>query len=113
MDGSAFPLDPAEDGDPDLYQAVGSTGPLQELIRRMIARSSNLATNLLVESLGASRSRDLMRSLGAYRMRVLRGVEDGKAFRAGLNNLASAKDLESPSPPWSRVTFSRRPPARG
>lgn len=93
VDGSVFQLDPKEDGDPDLYQAVGSDRPLEELIRRMIVRSSNLATNLLVERLGASRSMDLMRSLGAYRMRVLRGVEDGKAFRAGLNNTATAKDL--------------------
>ena len=66
-DASAFSLDPKEDGDPDLYQAVGSTRPLEELIRRMIVRSSNLATNLLIEKIGASRAQDLMRGLGAYR----------------------------------------------
>src|SRR5947209_2828092 len=93
-DGSPFTLDPKADGDPDFYQAVGSTRPLEELIRRMIVRSSNLATNLLIERLGASRAMDLMRSLGAYQMKVLRGVEDEKAFKAGLNNTATAKDLE-------------------
>ena len=93
-DASPFTLDPKDDGDPDLYQAVGSTRPLEELIRRMIVRSSNLATNLLIERLGASRAMDLMRSLGAYEMKVLRGVEDEKAFKAGLNNMATAKDLE-------------------
>ena len=93
VDTSPFTLDPKEDGDPDLYQAVGSTRPLEELIRRMIVRSSNLATNLLIDKLGASRAQDLMRGLGAYRIRILRGVEDEKAYRAGLNNVTSATDL--------------------
>jgi beta-lactamase class A len=94
VDASPFTLDPKDDGDPDLYQAVGSTRTLEELIRRMIVRSSNLATNILIERLGASRATDLLRSLGAYQMKVLRGVEDEKSFKAGLNNTASAKDLE-------------------
>lgn len=94
VDGSKFSLDPKEDGDPDLYQALGQSRPLEELIRRMIVRSSNLATNLLIEKIGASRANDLMRSLGAYQIQVLRGVEDEKAFKAGLNNKVTAKDLE-------------------
>jgi beta-lactamase class A len=94
VDGSPFALDPKEDGDSDLYQADGGHRPLEELIRRMIVRSSNLATNLLIDKIGASRATDLMRSLGAYRIQVLRGVEDGKAFEAGLNNKVTAKDLE-------------------
>jgi beta-lactamase class A len=93
VDGSPYTLDPAEDGDADLYQAVGGTRPLGELIRRMITRSSNLATNLLIEKIGASRVMDLMRELGAYHIQVLRGVEDEKAFTAGLNNHTTAKDL--------------------
>jgi len=94
VDGSPFALDPKEDGDPDLYQAVGGSRPLEELIRHMIVRSSNLATNLLIEKIGASRATDLMRGLGAYQIQVLRGVEDQKAFDAGLNNVVTAKDLE-------------------
>jgi beta-lactamase class A len=93
VDASPFSLDPQADGDPDLYQAVGSTRPLEELIRRMIVRSSNLATNILIERLGASRATDLLRGLGAYQMKVLRGVEDEKSYQAGLNNTAAAKDL--------------------
>jgi len=93
VDASPFTLDPKDDGDPDLYKAVGSSLPLEELIRRMIVRSSNLATNILIERLGASRAMDMMRGLGAYRMKVLRGVEDEKSYKAGLNNTATAKDL--------------------
>jgi beta-lactamase class A len=93
MDGSTFTLDPAEDGDPDLYQAAGQTRPLEEMIRRMIVRSSNLATNLLIEKVGASTVMDLMRRIEAYDIRVLRGVEDEKAFAAGMNNAVTAHDL--------------------
>jgi beta-lactamase class A len=93
VDASPFTLDPKDDGDPDLYKAVGGSLPLEELIRRMIVRSSNLATNILIERLGASRAMDMMRGLGAYRMKVLRGVEDEKSYKAGLNNTATAKDL--------------------
>ena len=92
-DGSAFALDPAEDGDPGLYEALGETRPLEELMRRMIVRSSNLATNLLIELARPERVMELMRALGARDIRVLRGVEDEKAYEAGLNNTTTAYDL--------------------
>jgi len=81
------------DGDPDLYAALGETRTLAELIRHMIVRSSNLATNLLIEKIGAGNVTDLMRRLGAYDATVLRGVEDTKAYEAGLNNRVTAHDL--------------------
>jgi beta-lactamase class A len=93
VDGSPFRLAAADDGDPDLYAALGGARPLSELIRRMIVRSSNLATNLLIERIGASRVSDLMRRLGAYEIQVLRGVEDEKAYKAGFNNTVTAYDL--------------------
>ncbi|HVR97540.1 MAG TPA: serine hydrolase [Thermoanaerobaculia bacterium] len=93
MDGSPYSLDPAEDSDPDLYKHVGKSLPLEELIRRMIVRSSNLATNLLIERIGATRVTDLMRLIGAEDLRVLRGVEDDKAYQAGMNNVTTARDL--------------------
>lgn len=93
VDGSRYVLDRQEDGDPELYAAVGQTRTLEELIRRMIVRSSNLATNLLIEKIGATNVTDLMRRLGAYDIQVLRGVEDSKAYEAGLNNRVTARDL--------------------
>src|SRR6184192_4976375 len=59
----------------------------------MITRSSNLATNLLIERVGAARAQASARGLGAWSIQVLRGVEDGKAYRAGLNNTTTARDL--------------------
>ena len=93
VDGSRYHLAPEDDGDPELYAAVGGTRPLSDLIRHMIVRSSNLATNLLIDQLSASRVMDVMRQMGAYNLEVLRGVEDEKAFQAGINNEVNAADL--------------------
>ena len=59
----------------------------------MIIASSNLATNIVMDKLGATNVTATMRSLGANDIKVLRGVEDGKAFEKGLNNVVSAYDL--------------------
>lgn len=93
VDGSEYVLYANEDGDPELYEKVGQPVPLEDLMRRMIVRSSNLSTNLLIELVGAPRVMDLMRRLGAEDIRVLRGVEDEKAYEAGLNNVTTAHDL--------------------
>lgn len=93
VDGSKYVLIREEDGDPALYDHVGSEVALEELMRRMIVRSSNLATNLLIEYVGAPKVMSLMKSIGASDIRVLRGVEDEKAFAAGMNNTTTAHDL--------------------
>lgn len=93
VDRSRYALDPGEDSDPALYDKLGQELPLEELVRRMIVRSSNLATNLVIEFVGAPRVMELMRELGADDIRVLRGVEDDKAWEAGLNNTTTAHDL--------------------
>ena len=93
VDGSPYSLDPTGDGDTTLYSSIGARVPLRTLATRMIVRSSNLATNLLIERLDATRVTATLRRLGADSMLVLRGVEDGKAFDKGLNNTTTARDL--------------------
>jgi beta-lactamase class A len=93
VDGSPFALDPAEDSDPELYGRLGERVPVLELVRRMIVRSSNLATNALIDVLGADRVQATIEALGVTRMQVRRGVEDDLAFRAGIINTATADDL--------------------
>lgn len=92
-DGSPFSLDAADDGDSTLYQRVGQRVPIRELLRLMITRSSNFATNELIELVGAANATAAARSLGATRTHVLRGVEDQKAFDAGMINTTTAGDL--------------------
>jgi beta-lactamase class A len=93
FDGSRYALESREDSDKELYERVGQTVALEELIRRMIVRSSNLATNLVIEFVGAPRVMSLMKEIGAQDIRVLRGVEDDKAYHAGMNNTTTAHDL--------------------
>lgn len=93
VDGSPFQLSPRDDSDSTLYQEEGHDVSLTRLARLMIARSSNLATNLLIMLLGADRINATAHQLGADSMLVLRGVEDGKAYERGLNNTTTARDL--------------------
>jgi len=76
-----------------MYRRIGQRVAIRSLIDHMITRSSNLATNALIELVGAKNSDSTAHLLGARNIRVLRGVEDGKAFAAGLNNTTSARDL--------------------
>lgn len=93
VDGSPYSLDAGDDSDSLVYRWVGSRVTIHELLDRMITRSSNLATNELIELVGAARANATAHALGARDIRVLRGVEDDKAYRAGLNNTTTARDL--------------------
>src|SRR5438034_7846519 len=89
----AFIVGKEDDSDSTLYESVGRNRSVRELLELMITRSSNLATNILIERVGASRAQASARALGAWSIQVLRGVEDGQAYRAGLNNTTTARDL--------------------
>jgi beta-lactamase class A len=93
VDGSRYALDSKSDSDTTLYHRIGELVPIDTLLRLMIIRSSNFATNTLIALVGAEAVNRTMRSLGAHRILVLRGVEDGKAFEKGLNNTTTARDL--------------------
>ena len=93
VDGSPYALDKGSDSDSTLYARIGDRVRVDSLLRLMITRSSNLATNTLIALVGAEAVTQTMRDLGANRIQVLRGVEDGKAFDKGLNNTTTARDL--------------------
>src|ERR1051325_4631151 len=89
----AFVVGKEDDSDSTLYALAGRNRSVRDLLERMIQRSSNLATNILIERVGADRAQRTARALGAWSIQVLRGVEDGAAYRAGLNNTTTARDL--------------------
>jgi beta-lactamase class A len=93
VDGSPYGLSSSDDSDDALYDRVGAPISYRELNERMIVRSSNLATNVLIERLDATRVTSFARTLGGEGVLVRRGVEDGPAFRAGLNNVTTARGL--------------------
>ncbi len=92
-DTSHYRLDRADDSDSSLYARVGRTASVRELVELMITVSSNLATNILIDRVRSDSVQAAMRAIGADSMLVLRGVEDGAAFRAGLNNTTTARAL--------------------
>ena len=93
VDGSEYRLRREDDTDEEPYNRVGQAMTVLELVTHMIQWSSNLATNLLIEKVTADKVTELAHGLGATDMQVKRGVEDGKAFQAKLNNTTTANDL--------------------
>jgi len=88
-----FMLDLARDADPDVYGHLGKTLTVRELAYWMITKSSNLATNLLVDVIGIPTIQLALDELEIDGIKVLRGVEDSRAFDAGLNNEVTAHGL--------------------
>ena len=93
VDSSPYRLDVTDDSDSSLYKRLGQWASIRQLIELMETVSSNLATNLLIAKVDATRANATAHALGADSIVVLRGVEDGKAYRAGLNNTTTARDL--------------------
>ena len=91
VDGSPYRIE--DDADDVIYQHLGEKMPVRDLVFQMITVSSNLATNLLIEFVSADSVQAAIERLGTQKMQVLRGVEDGPAYRKGLNNTATAADL--------------------
>jgi beta-lactamase class A len=92
-DGSRFSLASEDDSETDLYDHIGTRLGIRDLLERMVTRSSNLATNILIELVTAARVTEFMQALGAPGLAVRRGPEDNAAFRLGLNNSATARGL--------------------
>jgi beta-lactamase class A len=66
---------------------------VRDLAERMIVASSNLATNLLLDLVGVHETREALERLGLHGIEVVRGVEDHRAFEAGINNRVTADGL--------------------
>jgi beta-lactamase class A len=88
-----FMLDLGRDADPDVYGHLGKTLSVRELAYWMITKSSNLATNLLVDIVGINSVQQALAELEIDGVKILRGVEDQAAFQAGLNNEVTANGL--------------------
>lgn len=92
-DGSPFRVAAARDGDGDVHNAIGKTMRLVELATHMIATSSNLAANLLLDLLGVEYARGTLAVAGIAGVDLVRGVEDDLAFEEGINNRVTADGL--------------------
>jgi beta-lactamase class A len=86
VDGAVYRVERDRDGDAECHRRVGRTMQIAELSRAMIVRSSNIATNLLVDLLGLEFVRQTLSAAGVEGVRMRRGVEDHAAFERGINN---------------------------
>jgi beta-lactamase class A len=93
VDGSEFTLESSAEADGPVFLAIGKTMSYRDLCEQMITISSNLATNVLMETLGVEHIRATVAKLKAPGMNVLRGVEDQKAFDKGMSNQTTARAL--------------------
>ncbi len=107
-DGSIFRVAGSRDGDVDLHKRIGRALRVRELARVMITRSSNLATNLLLDYLGVETVQSVLRKAGIDAVKFVRGVEDTKAFEMGINNEITAEGFATLFRVLCEESFLRR-----
>jgi beta-lactamase class A len=91
--GAPFHLNRDSDAMPELYESIGRTAKISALAEGMIAASSNLATNLLLDFLGVEYARKVLRDAQVDGVELRRGVQDDVAHEQGINNEATANGL--------------------
>lgn len=92
-DGRTFRVMSERDADSEVQNAIGKTMRIHELARNMIIRSSNLATNLLLDLLGIEFLQRVLEEHHLSGIDLRRGVEDELAFEHGINNRVTADGL--------------------
>lgn len=96
VDGVPFRVDSGRDANSEVHESIGKTMLIRDLARHMIATSSNLATNLLLDYLGVDRVRAELEELGVAKgIDLRRGVEDERAHAQGINNRVTARGLSN------------------
>lgn len=93
VDRSIYRVQRDRDADAAVHRRVGRSMNLVELAEPMITRSSNLATNLLLEFLTPDFIQSTLTAAGVDEVRVVRGVEDSAAFDRGINNTLTPRGL--------------------
>ncbi|MEV1145657.1 serine hydrolase [Micromonospora sp. NPDC049799] len=81
------------DNDDAVWELLGGTASLRWVADRMIVRSSNLATNIVLGHVGLPAVAEVWALAGARNSVTGRGIEDFAAREAGITNLVTAADL--------------------
>jgi beta-lactamase class A len=91
--GGRFGVNPAEDEAPATWTQLGERVTLDWLATEMITRSSNLATDLVLEQTGVDAANAVLAEYGSGASVIRRGIDDAGAQAAGISNLMSPADL--------------------
>lgn len=93
--GSAFIVSEEDDSDPTVWAAMGTEVPLHWLCRRSIIRSSNLATNLVLQAVGFAAVAEAVAACRASGVRVVRMINDDAAEQSGVSNVVTPAGLNA------------------
>lgn len=93
VDGQIFHVSAERDANSEVQASIGKMMRISDLALHMIATSSNLATNLLLDLVGLETVQRALDELGIDGIDVRRGVEDERAFERGINNRVTADGL--------------------
>ena len=93
VEGRTYTTTQDYDNDAEPWTRLGEQAPLGWLAERAILRSSNLATNLLLDRLGLDAVNALYDEAGVAGCRVGRPIEDVPAGARGLTNTATAAGM--------------------
>lgn len=88
-----YGIEQTDDSDPEPWRRLGTDVALRWLCHRALVRSSNLATNLVLEHVGVDVVAEALAAVGASASVITRGIEDSDARQAGHHNLVTAADL--------------------
>jgi beta-lactamase class A len=94
-DGSLFRVSAERDANAEVHAAIGKMMRIRELAHHMITTSSNLATNLLLDLVGVETVQGVLDHYKVDGIDFRRGVEDERAFAAGISNRTTAFGLMS------------------
>lgn len=92
-DGSPYRVSVDRDANSEVHREIGRTLRVSELAEHMIASSSNLATNLLLDLVGLDVLQRTLDGFGIHGVDLRRGVEDELAFEHGISNRVTANGL--------------------
>jgi len=93
VNGAPFRVAPDRDANAAVHTALGKMLRISDLARHMIATSSNLATNLLLDLVGLDTAQQSLAEFSIDGVDIRRGVEDERAFERGINNRVTAAGL--------------------
>ena len=92
VDGTPFVVVPGP-MDAEVEKLSGRTMTVHALAYEMITKSSNLATNLLIDVVGVETIKKCLEELRIDGIVMVRGVQDEVAFQSGINNLVTANGV--------------------
>jgi beta-lactamase class A len=93
VDGSTFSVEIEGESEGPMLAKAGGKASIGFLANEMTVRSSNFATNLLLQKVGAEAVQKFLDELGAGTVKVRRGLFDMKAFDKGISNETDAAGM--------------------